>query len=609
MKENTSENLVASLRYIFAKTQATDAYLVFAHFWSAIAKVALSFVAIFLPRTVINALTEPNPSVDAMLQLLVPLAAALLFISLTATIADNYVSGRAHLARSKVLIDINTKSMAMDYAYVESATGQIARQKAYSATRSQNSGAQTVIPNVAALVAHVLGLGLYAAITASLNIWVTVVLCVAAVLNYRAVKVAQNYEASRRDELAKVYRNLEYIQETALDYHVGKDIRLYTMGAWLEKLFHTYLKEHLDILAAVFRRHFTVDVLSTVLDVVRDGVAYYYLITLVVSRQIGIGDFTLYFAAVAGIAQWITSIISDISGMRSGCRDISYVQQYLAIAPPATEGSTTTLSGSSAAPTIVFDNVSFRYPESETWTLRHFNLIISAGEKLALVGINGAGKTTCIKLLTGLYQPTEGRILLDGQDISMMSREECYALFSVVFQEAMPLAMSLRENIALANEESIDEAKVEDCIERAGLATMVAGLSRGANTELTRFLDEHGMDLSGGQTQRLMLARALYKNAPVILLDEPTAALDPIAEAEMYERYSQLVGFKTSVYISHRLASTRFCDRIAFLENGRLVEIGSHADLIAAKGKYAEMYLVQSQYYQEDYAGGELDGK
>jgi ABC-type bacteriocin/lantibiotic exporters, contain an N-terminal double-glycine peptidase domain len=251
----------------------------------------------------------------------------------------------------------------------------------------------------------------------------------------------------------------------------------------------------------------------------------------------------------------------------------------------------------------------FRYPESENWTLRHFNLTIAAGEKLALVGINGAGKTTCIKLLTGLYQPTEGRILLDGQDISMMSREECYALFSVVFQDAMPLAMSLRENIALANEESTDEAKVEDCIERAGLATMVASLSRGANTELTRFLDEHGMDLSGGQTQRLMLARALYKNAPVILLDEPTAALDPIAEAEMYERYSQLVGFKTSVYISHRLASTRFCDRIAFLENGQLVEIGSHADLIAAKGKYAAMYLVQSQYYQEDYVGGEIDGE
>jgi hypothetical protein len=179
------------------------------------------------------------------------------------------------------------------------------------------------------------------------------------VLNYRAVKMAQNYEASRRDELAMVYRNLEYIQETALDYHLGKDIRLYTMGAWLEKLFHTYLKEHLDILAAVFRRHFTVDALSTVLDVVRDGVAYYYLITLVVTKQIGIGDFTLYFAAVAGIAQWITSIISDISGMRSGCRDISYVQQYLAIAPQETKGSTTTLSAGSAAPTIVFDNVVF----------------------------------------------------------------------------------------------------------------------------------------------------------------------------------------------------------------------------------------------------------
>ena len=602
------DSVLSSLRYIFAKTRAVDRYLILAQFWSSIAKVLIAYIAIYLPRSVLNALTAAEPDIETMMRVLVPLAASLLVINITAVVADTYVANRLHLVRGKVLIDINTKAMSLDFAYVESADGQVARQKAYGAARNQGSGAQTAVNNTALLVAHLLGLSLYALVTAQLNFWVAVVLCVAAVLNYYAVQWARKYEASRREEVAKVQRNLEYIQETSLDYQAGKDIRLFTMGPWLEQHFQKYIGEYLALLASVFRRHLTVDVVSTALDILRDGVAYAYLITMVLSREIGIGDFTLYFAAIAGMSQWITQVIADFSGLQRGCREISYVQQYLDIESTA-KSNAVVLATPAVAPKIVFENVSFRYPDSDVWTLRHFDLTIEAGEKLALVGVNGAGKTTCIKLLTGLYQPTEGRILVDGYDISAVSKEECYALFSVVFQDTMALAMSVRENIALEPAERIDDARVNDCIDHAGLRGVVTAMERGMETQLTRFFDEHGVDLSGGQLQRLMLSRALYKDAPVILLDEPTAALDPIAEAETYTSYSQLVGFKTSIYISHRLASTRFCDRIAFMENGRLQELGSHTELIAAKGKYAEMFAVQSQYYVENYTGGEDRGE
>ena len=253
---------------------------------------------------------------------------------------------------------------------------------------------------------------------------------------------------------------------------------------------------------------------------------------------------------------------------------------------------------------IRLENVSFRYPESEKMILEHINLTLHPGEKLAIVGLNGAGKTTLVKLLCGFYDPTEGRVLLNGRDIREYNRRDYYRMFSAVFQSFSLLAASVAVNVA-QTEHYIDMEKVRRCTAQAGLLEKIESLPDGFDTLLNRTVYEDSVMLSGGETQRLMLARALYKDAPVILLDEPTAALDPIAEAELYQKYSDMTAGKSSIYISHRLASTRFCDRIILIENSCIAEEGTHEELLAKNGRYGELFEVQSKYYREEGEGSE----
>ena len=248
---------------------------------------------------------------------------------------------------------------------------------------------------------------------------------------------------------------------------------------------------------------------------------------------------------------------------------------------------------------LTLEDVSFRYPEAKKDTLSHISLTLRPGEKLAIVGLNGAGKTTLIRLLCGLLDPTSGRVLLNGQDIRRYNRRDYYRLFSAVFQDFSVLAASVAENVA-QRIEGVDMARVRRCVELAGIKEKIESLPQGYDTKLGRAVYEDAPELSGGEQQRLMLARALYKDAPIILLDEPTAALDPLAESDMYRRYNDLTRGRSAVYISHRLASTRFCDRILLLRDGGVAEEGTHDQLMARNGEYAALFQVQAQYYQKE---------
>ena len=244
------------------------------------------------------------------------------------------------------------------------------------------------------------------------------------------------------------------------------------------------------------------------------------------------------------------------------------------------------------------ERVSYRYPGAEKNTIEQMDLTLHPGENLAIVGLNGAGKTTLVKLLCGFLDPTEGRVLLNGQDIRRYDRRDYYKLFEAVFQDFSVLSCTVAENVAQAMD-GIDEENVRLCLEQAGLTEKVASLPAGIHTHVGRDVYLDGVEFSGGQTQRLMLARALYKDAPILVLDEPTAALDPIAEDEIYQKYSAMTQGRTSLFISHRLASTRFCDRILFLEHGQVAEEGTHDQLMARNGGYAQLFAVQSKYYKE----------
>jgi ABC-type multidrug transport system fused ATPase/permease subunit len=315
-------------------------------------------------------------------------------------------------------------------------------------------------------------------------------------------------------------------------------------------------------------------------------------------NKIGVGDFVFYFAAIAGFSGWLGNIGDDINGIIKKGLMIGYYREYFDMPDKYNHGKGCELPKNYPLD-IEFRNVSYKYPAAEDYTLKNLSFKIAKGEKLAIVGANGAGKTTLVKLICGLYFPTEGEILINGVSATEFNIEDYYTMFSVVFQDIYLLPLQIRQFIA-SHYEDVDDAKVTDSLIRAGLGDKINSLPNGIESRLMKGIYDDSIDLSGGERQKLMLARALYKDAPFVILDEPTAALDPIAENEIYLKYDEMTKDKTSVYISHRLASTRFCERIFFVENGDIAEIGSHDELIKSDGKYAYMYDIQSHYYKNN---------
>lgn len=378
---------------------------------------------------------------------------------------------------------------------------------------------------------------------------------------------------------------------------MAKDIRIFGLQNWLNELLDQIHNLYLDFSLRCERVEVLADMTEAILTMVRNAIAYVYLINMTLHEGLSVSEFLLYFTAVTTFTTWVMGILQEISALHKECLDISRVREFLDYPEPFKFEEGEEIAKAQEYE-LKLENVSFRYPGASKDTISKLNLTVRPGEKLAIVGLNGAGKTTLVKLLCGLLDPTEGRVLLNKRDIRDFNRRSYYDLFSAVFQEFSILDVTVAEEIAQTTKD-IDYERIADCLEKAGLTGTIEELPNGLQTHVGREVHLDGVLFSGGQTQRLMLARALYKDGPILLLDEPTAALDPIAENDIYLKYSEMTSGKTSLFISHRLASTRFCDRIIFVADGNIKEEGTHDSLLALGGEYAKLFEVQSRYYQE----------
>lgn len=338
---------------------------------------------------------------------------------------------------------------------------------------------------------------------------------------------------------------------------------------------------------------------SRAISVVLTGVVYLFVCLKAWAGAFGVGSVTQYVGAISSLFLGISDLLEQFGTMQANSEFLKIAFEFLDIPNKMYQGSLTTEKRSDRQYEVEFQDVSFQYPGTEIWALRHVSMKFKVGERLAVVGMNGSGKTTFIKLLCRLYDPTEGKILLNGIDIRKYKYDDYINIFSVVFQDFKLMALTLGENVA--GSKQYDREAVTLSLKNAGFADRMERMPKGLETYLYKDLEKDGVEVSGGEAQKIAIARALYKDAPFIILDEPTAALDPIAEAEIYSKFNEIVGDKTAIYISHRLSSCKFCDEIAVFHNGSVVQQGTHESLVADEsGKYYELWNAQAQYYTEE---------
>ena len=575
-----------------------------------------------------------------------------LVVSCLQTFYNNKVFVQCIVVRMRVILQKNLLMMKMPFEYTENPDVLDCCQKASNAVNGNSEGIEGMEHQIFAFVEQ-LGIviaGLF--ILGTMNIWIVLAMCALAFINFLISNWASKY--SKRtiwDPLAPWWRKRWYMNIALSDFSYAKDVRLFGLKKWITDKFIELNKERFEAQRRGARLWFWVGVCSSVFWLVFQGAVYEYLVNGIVTKSLTLGNFTLYLTSATTFFECISSLLNCFTQMMQKSREIDDFRTFMEIESIVKEivGSSPTMTGNTS-PTpqkttmsfsrvtrkssqktksfsrltresplpevpsydfyeFEFKNVSFKYPRAEKYALKNLNLKLKAGERLAVVGLNGAGKSTFIKLLLRLYEPTEGKILLNGVDISTYDLESYFNVFAPVFQDINLFALTFAENVSMESHDQTNLQLVEEYTKNSGLEEKLKNLPNGLNTQMLKIIYDDGIDMSGGEKQKLALARALYKNSPVVVLDEPTSALDAIAESKLYQEFDKLIGGKTAVYISHRLSSTQFCNNVAMFMEGKMIEYGTHDSLMAQGGEYAKMFKIQSQYYIDEIEKSERDGQ
>lgn len=568
--------------------------------------IGLRYLEIYLPSLVVSEITNGQTLTHSLLSIGI--------VMLLIMLGNIIVQALGHIRNStlgiyryKMTALVTRKQLSMFYQTYEQKKVRDLANRASNATQMWD-GVQPltdIVYNGFGMLENLLGYILFGSVISFASPWLVPILTVAPIVNILSVKAYNKWEYAHRSKMTDLNQKLGHVEELPDDFAAAKDIRIYSMASWLRECYHDLSEQRAKWDRTTVKKSFLSRIADLVVILIRDGGAYALLIHMFYNGKIGIDEFVLYFAAISSFASWVGGIISCWNKANTVSLKLCDFRDFVDYPEYDGSGIAKAADHMNTVPEIEFKNVSFRYDGAEQDTIHDLSLKIKSGEKLALVGLNGAGKTTLVKLLCGLYRPTSGEIFFNGIPLSDFKREDYYKLISPVFQEIRTAFFSLAETVSGKSTAETDLEKAETCMRQAGLGAKIDALPDGIHTKLNKKVHENGTELSGGEAQKLMLARALYKDAPLLILDEPTAALDPIAESKIYNEFNVMAKNKTSLFISHRLASTSFCDRIILLENGNITEEGTHQELMGANGTYKGLFDIQSCWYKEDMEGGD----
>lgn len=601
-KSRRKYGLVSNFIFNMKSAKEWDKKLFWAQILMIVPNVAASLLGTYLPSRLVSDLTMQIEIPALMLELVV--ICGVMWVCKTASEAMiEYCDFEGSFISNYYAKKFVHKIMDVDYDYLEDEEFQKVSGNAWRVARFGQGVANAVVA-LPQFLSQMSGVVIYGILLVQRSVLLMLITAASVGISLWLLSIARKKHAQYYEELQLFARKEGYITAQATDSAAGKDIRIYHLIDWFLEKYDASLKEMGRIYGIIHDWYLFRNLSHAFLQLVMDGAAFGILAYMLAGGGITAAEFVFYVGLVSGFSLYFEGTLRQVMSFNNTSASISYLREFLEVEDGWNRGEgvgEAKMRQMRKRPVKVeFRNVSFTYPGSEKPTLKNINVVIRPGEKIALIGLNGAGKTTLVKLMCGFYHPTEGEILINDIPIEQFNREEYYSLVSVLFQDSTMLALSLDENLTGQNAGEIDREQLERALKLSNFASVYEKLPDQGKTLLVREINQNATDFSGGEKQRLLFARTLYLNTPLVILDEPTAALDPIAENELYLNYGKSMENKTSVYISHRLSSTRFCDRILLLEHGEIVEEGTHEGLLAGNTRYAELFEVQSQYYREE---------
>ena len=573
--------------------------------WLKWDKKSLKFFFLWVPALVLQPLVTayiPKAMIDAIDNGVtvgnMTVIVALLSLLLTLTIwldpfMKELVRGGARIVRMRYAVMAFRKTLTTDYVNIESFEGREKQKRAEAFYNARFSSGADFVEQCAHFLVCVIGVIASSVLLYKVNYFMILLILLTCVCEFFLLKFLKTKQSETTDNYSKLSGKFEYFYKLSKNAEASKDIKLYGFSDYLIKTAADFIYQIERINAKYTKQSAAISGVRALLNLVRELVAYAYLTYLVLKNRLSVSDFIFCFGIITGFSNWIMNLVFSFMEISRCCTDCALYREF--VEESVSESKPEVDFGEVRS--IEFSNVFFTYPASDTETIRNMSFKVNKGENIAIVGENGAGKTTAIKLLCGLYYPSKGDILINGRSSREFSSDSYFDLFSAVFQDYCFMPMTIAENITA--EQAYDKERLFAAFDKAGIADKINSLSEKENTLMVKDVYKNAADFSGGEKQKLLLAKAIYKNAPVLILDEPTAALDPISENELYLKYNELTEDKISFFISHRLSSTRFCDRILFIKDGTVAESGTHEELMAKKGAYYRMYQTQSMYYRE----------
>lgn len=599
MNNKTSQGMTAYMKYIWKEKKSI--YFMGLLFFPAY--ILANYLQVYLPKMVVMELEEKRSVAYLGLSLLGIISLLLLSIITRVVILSRIKYSNRALSQ-KMQNEYSRKLLYVDYSCLEDKDFLDLKSKVKETLfggsvgdeweRAKIADFMETLVTLAAVAGNII---LYVCYLCQLSYWMIIILVITPCVMIVVQKTVMKNEEKNSADTSDAWQKLDYVTRKTEDFSMAKDIRLYQMDSWLSGIIEQLCNERLKYKAKSLRSRCAVSVMASIIFGLYYAGLFVFVLRGLWDGSVNVSDVVFY----SGVGPSLYFLLSEdfLNNIR---RLFQLSVEFLRFKEFIDYGENTGETGipvKEETPAISLEHISFSYPGAETEVLKDIDLTVKKGEKIAIVGVNGAGKTTLMKLICGLLRPVSGRILLNGKDMAQMEAEERYSWFSCAFQDIQFLPLSIRENISMVKD-GADNSRIWECLKQADIKEEIGNLPLKLDTLMEKTLNKNAMDFSGGQKQKLILARALYRNAGVLVLDEPTAALDALAENDIYEKYSKFAKGKTSFFVSHRLSSTRFCDRILLIDGGRIAEEGTHEELLAANGLYAKMFEMQGKYYKED---------